>query len=227
MFRYIEQKELPQTIKDSISTAVAMRNSTKIEDALSIRYLIENLHKYRFHFPQRQKLISDAIFKIHDIAFYNHSDFMRQHAQVSTIFGFLRNKPNDMRILKELLKRMAMIKNPGETFSSFQILTQHILDEYQKQNYQTQDTNGTVAYRLKALLLMLSDNAKRNFDKIWVRAAPETLENVYPKVKGFSQNFAASTQKSKRSSCPIIPEAVVVYTRPVHAKSGSFSHNFD
>jgi len=212
--------DLYNSLKGSLIAAEVLHTSSKISDATLLQNIIYKLHTKRKRFPNYERLISKAIFKIYDRVFYESSDFMRQSARVATFCGFTQAPTQDMAVAKELLNRIPMDRDIKVMIPSFQAIMENTVNLYTSQNYQTKDPNRTVAYRLKALIQMLAPYAKIQPEKQQIYNCATALESAQPIFKGFARSYTPPTPRKK--CCVICKEPVDVYRRiPFQSRGNS------
>ena len=217
--------DLCTTLRGSLVAANVLCTSTKVKDADLLQNIIYNLHAKRKEYPNCERLISQVIFKIHDKTFSRSSDFMRQKAHIATICGFSQTPTQNMAVAKELLNRIPLVEKPKNMLAPLQAIMEQTTNLYAAKNYQQKDTNKTVAYKLKALIIMLAPYAKTQPDKQQIYDCANTLERVQPVFKGFAQQYAFTPKKRATHIC--IKEAVDIFARPAYGKRGGIPFSRD
>lgn len=187
----ISPKELISFLRASIFAADFLSTSNKPADVERMEKIIDNLHEYRKKYPQYQSIISKALFKVFDNSFYNSSKYMAQRVQVSVIYGFTKQAPNDMNTLKELIKRMGLAEKPQNMGLAFRKITEHTLDIYNQENYQHYDSNRSIAYLLQSMIMTVNNfSGKKTIpEQLWLYENAKKLANAQPIFKAFSKNF--------------------------------------
>ncbi len=212
-------------LSENIWAASFLCKSESAKDALLLQQILEKLHRDRSRYPQYERYISSAIFKIHDTAFYGQSDLMRQKAHVATICGFDSVPTKDMVILKELLKRMPLVKKPQTMSAAFQSVLNKIVNAYTSQNYQKKDHNLQTAYQLKQLVHMVYPFAKKQNQQQKIHDSAVALEKAIPTFKGLAARHPVTVvTKTPRVS---VKEAVqiavpMIYARTIRSSYGDF-----
>ncbi len=223
----ISPKELISFLRASIFAADFLSTSNKASDVERMEKIIDNLHEYRKKYPQYQNIISKALFKVFDNSFYNSSEYMKQRVQVSVIYGFTKQAPNDINILKELIKRMGLAKEPQNMGLAFRSITEHTLDIYNQESYQHYDSNRSIAYLLQSMIMTVNNfSGKKTIpEQLWLYENAKKLAKAQPIFKAFSKNF--KKPKTVKKTFKILPcEPAEVYPRSHKIRNRFSSHSY-
>jgi hypothetical protein len=224
----ISPKELISFLRASIFAADFLSTSNKPSDVVRMEKIINNLHAYRKKYPQYRSIISKALFKVFDNSFYNSSEYMKQRVQVSVIYGFTLEAPNDMNTLKELIKRMGLAKKPQNMGLAFRKITEHTLDIYNQENYQHYDSNRSIAYLLQSMIMTVNNfSGKKTIpEQLWLYENAKKLAKAQPIFKEFSKSF--KKPKPVKKTFKMLPcEPAEVYPRSRKIKNRFSSHSYE
>lgn len=223
----ISPKELISFLRASIFATDFLSTSNKPADVERMEKIIDNLHEYRKKYPQYQSIISKALFKVFDNSFYNSSEYMAQRVQVSVIYGFTKQAPNDMDTLKELIKRMGLAEKPQNMGLAFRSITEHTLDIYNQESYQHYDSNRSIAYLLQSMIMTVNNfSGKKTIpEQLWLHENAKKLANAQPIFKVFSKNF--KKPKTGKKNFKLLPcEPAEVYPRSHKIRNRFSSHSY-
>ena len=224
----ISTKELISLLRANIFAADFLSTSNKPADVERMEKIIGNLHEYRKKHPHYQNIISKALFKVFDNSFYNSSEYMAQRVQVSVINGFIKHPSNDMNLLKELIKRMGLVKEPQNMGFAFRTITEQALDIYKQEDVQFFDSNRSIAYLLQNMILTVNNfpTKKTVTDQLWLHEISHKLAKVQPIFKDFSKNFKKPKNVKKPSKTfPLEPAFVYSASSGYRRPKISYSHN--
>ena len=223
----ISAKELISLLRANIFAADFLSTSDKPSDVVRMEKIITNLHAYRKKYPKYQSVISAALFKIFDNSFYNSSEYMAQRVQVNVISGFTMHRPKDMNTLKELIKRMGLVKNPQNMSYAFRSITECALDIYNQENYQFSDPNKSIARLLQNMIITVDKFSPRKTipEQLWLYENGRKLAKAQPIFKAFSKNFKKpKTVKKTFKMLPCEPAEVYPRSHKIRNRFSSYSY---
>jgi hypothetical protein len=133
-----------------------------------------------------------------------------------------------MNALKELIKRMGLVKKPQNMAFAFRNIAGYALDMYKEKNYQRFDLNNSFAYLLKNMIVTINNFQSRKSipEQRWLYENSRKLAALNPMFKEFSKNF----EKPQNTTKPIgiLPkEPAEVYPRSHKIRNRFSSHSYE
>lgn len=213
---------LASFLKKCRNSAMTFTQSNDLSSTFNLGKILEILHHKRLSVPNDlKKFVINTIFQIHDQALHSPNPLIKQQAHVSAISGFLRgDSVKDLKVMNQILNRIALTDFTRDTLPTTKKLVQKTLDLYLEQNYQSQDTNLSLAHKLKFLIQSIGEKRRHgnSSDKPWLSENAQKLAQIDPIFQPVADQFHW-TPKNKRgnyfSNRPhCLGEAVEIYAKP-------------